>query len=378
MTSTTAGTAPKDRTAPGRLLTLVLGRDRKQRLRLQRTLLAGGVCLVAAVVLLYAVHAGLAPAGPTFVLVAFLLAGLVLFYAVFRSGWNLRAADPNLTLPQVAFAVISMMVAYALCGPARGGFLPLLASAMVFAAFVLERRRMLLTCAATLALLLAVGLVMPWIDERYTREVELLHFLLAAASFPVITAVVGLSRQQWLAQRRQLAEALDRIQVLATRDELTGLINRRHLQELLQAEELRSRRSGRTLCLAMLDLDHFKDVNDRYGHAGGDEVLKAFAGIAARSARRSDYFARWGGEEFVWVLPETVRSDAECALQRLRQMLAASEVMQQDRELRITVSCGLTILQPDESWTTAIQRADEALYEAKTRGRDRVVWRATV
>jgi diguanylate cyclase (GGDEF)-like protein len=333
------------------------------------------VCLVAAAVLLYAAHAGLAPGGPAAALAGFLVAGLALFCAVFRTGWNLRAADPNLTLPQVAFAVACMTGAYALCGPARGGFLPLLASTMVFAAFVLPPRRMLLTCLATLALLCLVGLLMPRLDERYAPEVELVHWVLAAASFPVLAAVVGLSRQQWLAQRRQLAEALERIQVLATRDELTGLVNRRHLQELLQAEELRSRRSGRTLCLAMLDLDHFKEVNDRYGHAGGDEVLRAFARIAARSARRSDLFGRWGGEEFVWVLPETVRSDAECALQRLRQQLAVSEVMQQDRELRVTVSCGLTTLQPDEPWTAAIARADEALYAANPRGRDRVVWR---
>jgi GGDEF domain-containing protein len=100
-------------------------------------------------------------------------------------------------------------------------------------------------------------------------------------------------------QKQELTVALEQIQLMAAHDDLTGLLNRRHMVVLLEQETQRSLRSGRGFCLALIDMDHFKRVNDRYGHAAGDAVLRAFSDTAQAVLRRSDVLARWGGEEFV-------------------------------------------------------------------------------
>ncbi|MDB5949949.1 MAG: diguanylate cyclase [Massilia sp.] len=112
-------------------------------------------------------------------------------------------------------------------------------------------------------------------------------------------------------QREELLAAVATIRTLATIDELTSLVNRRHMNEVLGAEERREHWRGQPVCIALLDIDFFKSVNDRYGHAGGDAVLRNFAGAARADLRAGDVLARWGGEEFLLMLPDTAgRSDA--------------------------------------------------------------------
>ncbi|MED5622005.1 GGDEF domain-containing protein [Ideonella sp. BN130291] len=230
--------------------------------------------------------------------------------------------------------------------------------------------------------MLATCIAMPLLDpQRYDARVEAVHFLLCLVSLPVISAVaadLSTTRAKWKAQRQALADALGRIQILATRDELTGLVNRRHMQELLHTETLRARRSGHAACIAMLDLDFFKAVNDRFGHAGGDTVLKTFANLAVATARRSDVVCRWGGEEFLWLLPDTTAADAELALQRLHVRLSQTAEWIAGESLQITMSAGMTELrggEAPEAAEAAVERADQALYEAKRQGRHRTVVR---
>ncbi len=357
-------------------LRVLLGSDLKQRLRLQRSLLAGAVCTVAIGVIWYCVEAGFASPVAAYWVIAYLVAGMAALFVALRSGWNLRFAEPSLTLLQMAFAVPGMTAAYAVTGPARGGFLVLLACAMVFGAFSVQRRLMLAACGATLVLLALVCAAMPWLDPaRYDGRVEAIHFILCLIGLPVVSSIAGslaTTRAKWRAQRQELADALERIRVLATRDELTGLVNRRHMQELIEHELVRVRRSGRAACIAMVDIDYFKSVNDRFGHAGGDAVLKAFAQAAVTTARRSDVVARWGGEEFLWLLPDTIAPDAELALARLRTRLSTGACWTEREELRVTFSAGLTELRAGETLDEAVERADSALYQAKSRGRDRV------
>lgn len=356
----------------------LLGRDRRQRIRLQRALLAGAMAIIAICAIALAVQAGFAPERPARWLVAYLVGGMLAFVALLRSGLNLRLQDPSLTLPMTVFAVLGMTAAYAISGPARGGFLVMLVCAMVFGAFTLPPRRIYQACAATMALLGVVCAAMPWLDPlRYDGRAEALHFLLCAVTLPVVASVaadLSTTREKWRAQKQELGEALARIQVMATRDELTGLVNRRFMRQLLEAEAVRAQRTGRPACIAMLDLDNFKAINDQLGHGTGDEVLKAFADAAAAAARRSDTVARWGGEEFLWLLPETVAAEAELALQRLREKLAG-ERQWGPAQRRVTFSAGVAELRRSEPPEAAIERADQALYEAKSQGRDRVVAR---
>ena len=165
----------------------------------------------------------------------------------------------------------------------------------------------------------------------------------------------------------------ERLRELATTDPLTGALNRRQLYELAEEEVRRAERYWRPLCFAMLDLDHFKTVNDRFGHAIGDEALKAVAAAIRRSLRATDRLARHGGEEFVVMLPETPLSTAKGALERIRVSVAGLHFQARGEVVSITVSAGVVAWRSGESVDAVIDRADLALYEAKGAGRNRVV-----
>ncbi|MEY2478351.1 MAG: two-component system, cell cycle response regulator [Actinomycetota bacterium] len=159
-------------------------------------------------------------------------------------------------------------------------------------------------------------------------------------------------------------------------DALTGLPNRRHLQEQLAAAASAASRHGHSVAVLMVDVDHFKRVNDRLGHAGGDHVLRRIALSLANACRAEDVAGRWGGEEFLVVSPATDVDGAAALGERIRSA-AAGEVMSVDgmEQLTVTVSVGVAVGSDDVD--TIVRNADGALYEAKAAGRDRVVIAAT-
>jgi diguanylate cyclase (GGDEF)-like protein len=172
-------------------------------------------------------------------------------------------------------------------------------------------------------------------------------------------------------QRKQsLAEALARIRELAIRDELTGLFNRRHMLELLHTERSRADRSAQPWCLCMIDIDHFKTINDRHGHGVGDEVLRSLSLIIRDGLRDCDHVARWGGEEFLILLPNTGLDEAVLVVERIRQSLLRTGVSRSVPDLRVTLSAGVSQVLADESLPQTIDRADQALYRAKAAGRN--------
>ena len=348
--------------------------DPRQRLRQQRSLLASGACVVAIGIIAYGLHAGFVPPAPGRWLLLYLTAGLAGFFAVLRSGLNLRFSDPALTGAQTAFAVTGMIAAYGISGPVRGGFLMLLACAMAFGGFAPKRSHTRHACLLSLALLAAVMTVSAWLDpRRYEVRTEVIHFILCAVALPTIAGVAGQLhgvRARLKARNRELGEALERIHRQATRDELTGLANRRLLLQCLDAEGVRMQRNARACCVCMIDLDFFKRINDRHGHAAGDAVLKTFAAVATATARQSDALGRWGGEEFLWLLPGTEVADANAAVERLRAAFADAPAWRHRPELRSTFSAGLAQLHPLERPQQALERADTALYLAKTNGRN--------
>jgi diguanylate cyclase (GGDEF)-like protein len=181
--------------------------------------------------------------------------------------------------------------------------------------------------------------------------------------------------------RSRLAAALGRLKELATRDELTGLYNRRHLMDTLDQQQERSKRYGEPFALCIIDIDHFKSINDSHGHGVGDEVLRAFAERIRSQLRKMDIigrddadntFGRYGGEEFLLLLPYAVGSSPAACLNRLRSGVAAAPFVTSAGELSVTFSAGFAQHRPDESNALLISRADEALYRAKSAGRDRI------
>ncbi|HEY6876637.1 MAG TPA: GGDEF domain-containing protein, partial [Polyangiales bacterium] len=156
---------------------------------------------------------------------------------------------------------------------------------------------------------------------------------------------------------------------LARTDHLTGLLNRGAGDEALTREVERARRYGRPLSCLLLDVDHFKKINDGAGHAAGDHVLRLLGALIAGRIRTADSAARWGGEEFLLVLPETNSRGACEFAESLRALVEATSF---ELVPRVTVSIGVTELRPDEPREQALARADKHLYTAKSNGRNRV------
>ncbi len=162
---------------------------------------------------------------------------------------------------------------------------------------------------------------------------------------------------------------------LATTDSLTGVYNRRTFKELAEPQLSRSRRSQMAVSLLMLDLDHFKRINDTHGHLAGDDVLKAFAVLVKNCLRKEDLLARYGGEEFVVLLPGSSQIAAAALAERIREQASALPLDANGHRVRLTVSIGAASEKGDTlpSLEAMLGRADEALYQAKREGRNRVV-----
>ncbi|TVQ20560.1 MAG: diguanylate cyclase [Leptolyngbya sp. DLM2.Bin15] len=176
--------------------------------------------------------------------------------------------------------------------------------------------------------------------------------------------------------RDQLQRVLSEVQRMATIDSLTGVLNRRCLFDIANREFERSQRYGSVFTLLMLDVDHFKRINDTYGHRVGDEVLKELTQAIQRSLRQVDQFGRYGGEEFVIVLPEIPLHLARQVGDRLRMLSSQLSVPTKNDPISLTVSIGIAAYDPqDKAVEDIFERADRALYQAKAEGRDRCcVW----
>jgi len=166
----------------------------------------------------------------------------------------------------------------------------------------------------------------------------------------------------------------EKLIMLATIDGLTGVFNRRHFLALAEQEYARSRRYQKNLFFLMFDLDHFKEINDTFGHEIGDQVLRQFASLCQKSLRSADIFGRWGGEEFAAIVVEASEQDAMTVAERIRESFALESVAIGGKERKLSVSIGVSRIDRDcNSLDSAYSAADTALYEAKRRGRNQVV-----
>lgn len=173
---------------------------------------------------------------------------------------------------------------------------------------------------------------------------------------------------------QSLIAARERLQFDATHDPLTGVWNRSAALELLDREIARSEREGTRVAVLMLDLDHFKDVNDNYGHAGGDRVLQTIAASIGSILRTSDILARHGGEEFLVIAPSCTDTQAQCMAERIRLRLHSACIDLDGHAIRVTTSIGGVVASFPFSSEELIALADRALYQAKANGRNCVAW----
>jgi diguanylate cyclase len=368
--------SPSSRPRPS-LADRLLTTDPVQRIRLAQAGLAMLLMAAGVVAMHYFVYVGSAPAAPVWWWTLGSLGGMAGFFVLIRCGLSRRARDPSLTVPQMVYAIVCGVVAYALVGEGRGGVFPIVMVIIAFGMFQLRPREV---SAVGLFAVGAFGIamsLMAWLRPAvYVPRVELGHFLMVATMMPAMSLLAGrLSRmrERMRRQKMDLAQAVSRIQELATRDELTGLPNRRHMLELMEQELRRCVRSGHTFCLAVIDIDHFKRINDEHGHAVGDEVLRQLAHEMQGQLRMSDVLARWGGEEFVAMLSDSRAALARGGVERLRDHVMHLNCHADGLALAVTVSVGLAEHRAGESVAQTLERADRALYDAKAQGRNRLV-----
>jgi diguanylate cyclase (GGDEF)-like protein len=221
-----------------------------------------------------------------------------------------------------------------------------------------EERRLLITRHEALA---ATTL---WNERLGYVAAALILLLLAAAAVAALAALRAQGRA---------AAATEELRRLATVDELTGLPNRRHFLARLEQELARARRNGTPLCLATIDIDHFKRINDSHGHPAGDSVLRQIAAIIRDKIRIEDSPARLGGEEFALLLPNTQPRQAHLVCDRLRAAIAARLItLPGGRTLQVTLSTGVAALTAGDDLEELMRRSDAALYDAKAHGRNQV------
>ena len=350
-----------------------------RRVRQRRQILAiiGGSFVIDAGILLQYAQAGTIPLA---FVPAFAGCGLVLvavFAILSEFGVNDRFKDHYLVAPQsTAFMLIALAFTY--LAPEVGGmFLCTLFVVFSFSSLrSTPKQTMVIWTVMTvglagLFLLTDKPIAMPY-GSQLERFATMLALVLSIGRCMFLGIFSSSMKHSLYQSGLKLKEAYKRIEELAELDELTGSYNRRCIMRMLDEEIPRAGRNGAPCSIALIDLDWFKRINDAFGHPTGDEVLRTFAITMFANIRSVDHFGRYGGEEFLLVLPDMGTDNATRALDRLRAIIADLDWSAFSPDMKVTISAGVTTLKPEETPDTFLARADSALYTAKARGRDRI------
>jgi diguanylate cyclase (GGDEF)-like protein len=298
------------------------------------------------------------------------------FGILLGSGWSERFDDRFLIMPQTV-ANVAINLAFIAWVPQIGILLLLvLFTIFAFGSLRMSGRHVL---AVAMAIAVVVAVMIALIGERFSlpmatwqqRAVCGLWFALTLARGAILGTYGDQLRKQLAVRNAELAATFEKLELLASRDALTDTFNRRRCMELLEEERQRMARTGQRFGVVLFDIDHFKKVNDGYGHLVGDEVLRRFSSATKATMRDTDRLARYGGEEFL--LLQTATGEASSAMagaERIRRAVAAHDWAQLTPGLAVTVSAGVAISLADESLEQLLGRADAALYEAKRNGRN--------
>ena len=351
-----------------------------KRARLRRPMyIAQGASYVVDAVILFLYHlAGTTTA--SFALV-YLIAGVgwtTLTLALSESYLNDSFEDHYLTVPQSIVSITIQLGAIYLAPEVGFYFACIIFIVLGFGALRMSARQtgVVWTYASVgLAVMFACtdkSIAMP-MGTVIERNLALLCFVTAFGRC-AFTGLYGASLREALYKRgNDLKAAHARIEELAQIDELTGVLNCRYLMKALNDEIARAQRAGTVCSVAIIDIDHFKRINDTFGHPAGDEVLRSFAIALSANIREIDKLGRYGGEEFLLILPGGTKQQASGAVDRLRVLIAAIDWSAISKDLRVTMSAGVVQVRQDEAPEDILSRADVALYKAKDTGRDRVV-----
>lgn len=341
----------------------------KQRIRLRIFWMAAGSYLVGYLVLAVSCALGVIGTQPLKALIVPFVLANVGFYTLFRTELNLRFKDPSLTVPQIVVATLAIMYTVYLAEQVRPLVLLFYLILFLFGLLRLNTRQLLGVGAFALATYSAVIFMVVHVKgEQINLRMELLYGMVLGLGLVWFALVGGYISTI----RDKLRHSLHTIQQMAIHDELTAVYNRRHLNELLETERARCTRSGEDFSVCILDIDHFKRINDGRGHLAGDLVLRHFAGEVRRSLRTIDSIGRFGGEEFLLVLPRTNIEQARLCAERIRRMTEDLGFPDFEREFGITCSFGIAQYRTGEELKDMLARADTALYKAKNGGRNRV------
>lgn len=350
----------------------------QQRSRTNR-ILALGAGVVVHMLVCWAVFAmGFMAIEPAqfFGLVSLAVAGFVVFVLFVFMEWNLTLEDPDMSLPQMLWAVAVVLMTSHFVADMKAVVILSGLAMIVVGANRLSGKELAMFAAfsvATYALSLALRAQdseIAWVAEG----LMMVAFCLVLVFGPLLYRYeMALVERVLLEKNEQLNTALRQIQDLATKDELTGAFNRRHLLDVLQQQKAMADRRDYTFSVCFVDLDFLKKVNDRFGHATGDFVLRGFADVATSILREVDCVARLGGEEFVLVLAGTSERDAQAASMRIAAKLSNLQISAAEPTYRITASMGIAEYRSPEEFQATMERADRALYDAKRTGRNKVV-----
>ncbi len=343
-----------------------------QRTILQKWLIV--ICLLSLYLMVLVVfHAmGLVQPRTVYTLLGMAGVGMLVFFALFKLRLNQWFAEKRLKFPVVITALTGMLVLFYLEPVTQIILAPFVFVALAYGMYRIPRSAVYFLGFYLLAGYAAVVGLHYWEQQNEALlRLELMHFLALCTAVPAFVFLIGkvplLHHILHRANRK-----IKNIQEDAQRDTLLGCYNRRYIVAALEEQQQLADETGIPLCLAVIDLDHFKRVNDQLGHLGGDEVLRTFARVAQDNVRAEDIFGRYGGEEFLLIFPGTSLLPALNTCERIRAQVEA-QVWKGMPHGRVTVSIGVTQYVPGESVLEFFSRADTATYLAKEGGRNQVV-----
>jgi len=362
------------------MLSILPKNNPHQRLRVQRQLIASSSYAMFLVLLVIFSFTNLWPQRIPVVIIQYIVAAAIainlLFYLILRTGYNLRFSDPSLTFPQLLIGIEFVTVFLYYLDDNRSMLLLLYPSTFLFGMLRLPTRQMLILSVVAVLSYALMG-VMLWVNRPDSAGADSVfsEAMLLGALLPwyaLMGGFISRLRQKLQDANKSLAKALEMINALAIRDDLTQAYNRRYLMEFLHQQKNAADRGSKTFAINLLDLDFFKQINDTYGHAAGDLVLKQFASMLKNQLRGADIIARYGGEEFVLVLTGSDLSNAVETAERLRRNTSELVFPGLEGKIKLTISVGVTQYVVSESVEALLSRADNALYQSKREGRDRV------
>lgn len=301
----------------------------------------------------------------------------MLVYLMVRTGLNRSFKDPGMTVSQIIFGTL-VQTAFIMMAPEVGVFfLVNLFNCFLFGVLALSTRQFFHVWAfgavATAVAFISVGDRIGFPNSSgMTQAIMWTCFLLALGKSIYLASAVSTLRLKVSEKNKALTVALKQMEEMATHDALTGVMNRRAMLAAMDGELQIFKRRKSPFCIAVMDLDRFKHINDNFGHAVGDEVLKAFAGILQQSLRATDRISRYGGDEFVVLLTDTPRDVAVMVLERICKRIEQHDWSALVPELSVTVSIGVAEIAESDTVARTFERADCALYEAKQTGRNGV------